>query len=248
MINLLAIVRKEIYSYWVSPVAYVVIALLLAALGFFFSIRLVQTGEATMRYAFQDSQFFLLLVTPLVTMRLLAEEKRQGTIELLLTSPVRDWEVVAGKFLSGLFLIAVALLGTLVYLGVLVRYGAPKVQVGFLPLADLEWGPILTGYLGEVLLAGAFVAVGLLASSITQNQIVAGVVALIALIMLWVAGAVSTVVGPPVADFLGYLSTTSHLDSFARGALNSVDIAYYLSLIVLGLFLSTQALSGRRWR
>jgi len=248
MTNLWAITRKELYAYFVSPVAYVVIALLLAALGFFFSVRLIQAGEATMRSAFQDSQFFLLLVVPLVTMRLLAEERRQGTIELLLTAPLRDWELIAGKFLAGLLLIAITLAGTLVFLAVLLRYGTPQVQVGFLRVAGLEWGPILSGYLGELLLAGAFMAVGVFASSITQNQIVAGVVTLIGLIVLWVAGAFSTVLGPPVADFLGYLSITSHLDSFTRGELNSTDIAYYLSVIVIGLFLSMQALAMRRWR
>ena len=248
MRNLWAITRKEMYSYFVSPVAYVVMALLLAALGFFFSIRLVQNGEATMRYAFQDSQFFLLLMAPLIAMRLIAEEKRQGTIELLLTSPVRDWELVLGKFLAGLLLIVITLAGTLVYVAILVRYGTPRIHVGFLQLADLEWGPILSGYLGELLLAGAFLAVCLVASSITQNQIVAGVVGLIALIMLWVAGSVSTVVGPPVSDFLSYVSITNHLDSFTRGELNSMDVAYYLSFIVLGLFLSIQALAARRWR
>ncbi len=248
MRNLWAITRKEIHAYFVSPVAYVVMALLLAALGFFFSIRLLQTGEATMRSAFQDSQFFLLLVAPLVAMRLIAEEKRQGTIELLLTSPVRDWELVLGKFLSALLLIAITLAGTLVYLLILMRYGTPKVHLGFLQVADLEWGPILAGYLGELLLAGAFLAVGLVASSITQNQIVAAVVGLIVLIMFWVTGAVSAVVGPPVSDFLGYLSITTHLDSFTRGELNTIDVSYYLSFIVLGLFLSVQALAARRWR
>ncbi len=249
MRNTLAITRRELQAYFVSPIAYVVMAVVVLGISYFFSVRLLETSEATMRYTFDDTWFFLLLVAPIISMRLLAEEKRQGSIELLLTAPVRDTELVLGKFLAAIALVACTLVFTLVLVGILLNFGSPKAKIGGLRVASLDFGAILASYLGEFLIAGAFLSIGLFASSLTQNQIVAAVVTLVALILTVVISSVAgNVVTGRLADFLQYLSFTGHLSSFTRGEIDSKDLIFFLSVIVLGLFLAQQVLGARRWR
>src|SRR5918912_272449 len=162
----LTIARRELGALFVSPIAYVVAAAFLALSGYLFSILLITSSQATMTSLFQNVSFILLFVAPLLTMRLLADEQKQGTLELLLTAPVRDWEVVLGKFLAALALFGTILLCTLYYPLLIWRFGG-----------NPDPGPILTGYLGMLLLAGAMFAIGTLASSLTENQIVAAVLA-----------------------------------------------------------------------
>jgi len=165
--NTITIARREIESYFVSPIAYVIIAVFLFLMGFLFERILYLSREATLQYLFYNMVTILMLVSPLISMRLFTEENRSGTLELLLTSPVRDWEVVIGKYLASVAVLATALALTACYAAILAVVGHP------------EWGPVLTGYLGMFLFGGALLAVGLLTSSWTKNQVVAGFVAVI---------------------------------------------------------------------
>lgn len=236
MRNTFAIAKRELQAYFVSPIAYVVTAAFLVITGYLFSMILYYSREATMRYLFGNIATILLFVAPVLTMRLLAEEQRSGTIELLLTSPVRDWEAVLGKFLAGLALLVIMLALTLYYPLILERYGDP------------DLGSIAAGYLGLLLLGGALLAIGVLTSSLTSNQIVAAVLGVGLILILWLSQALSDVAGPPLAGFFSYLAFPTHYFDFAKGVIDTKDVIYYLSVIAAALFLATRSLETRRWK
>jgi ABC-2 type transport system permease protein len=253
MTNILAIVRKEWRGYFASPVGYVVIGMYALVFGYFYTVYLswflrqsmqgpqmgggpMNVNQQMIRGVFDNSMIIFLFVVPLITMRSYAEEKRSGTIELLMTSPITDFQIVMGKFLGAMSLY-VAMLGiTVIHIGVLFAYGNP------------EWKPILTGYVGLVLLGGCFVSVGLFFSSLTKNQIVAGMFTFVVLLLLWVIGWIGNFSGPTVERLTSYLSLTSHVDDFLRGVIDSQHIVYYLSFITFGLFLTAKAVDSERWR
>jgi ABC-2 type transport system permease protein len=238
MRNTIAVLRKELRSYFTSPVAYVVIAAFLLMAGVFFAIILVAqpgTAEASLAVVFSNLPVILLLVAPALTMRLLAEEQRTGTFELLLTAPIRDWEVVLGKYLASLVMFLIPVIITLTYALVMAHYGSP------------DRGPIITGYIGLILFGAAFLAIGLFASSLTQNQVVAALVAVAILIGLWLIGVFATSARPPVSDFLTYLSLIGHYSEFNNGVIDTKDVAYYLLIITTALFLTVRSLESRRW-
>jgi ABC-2 type transport system permease protein len=251
----LPVFRKEMRLYFGSPVAYVVFTFFLLISGWFFSqiflyysdismrsLMQPQFGqnlsvtENVMRPLFTNMGVVLLFFMPMLTMRLFAEEKRAGTMELLLTYPVRDGEVLAGKFLASAGLYLVLLVLTLVY-PALVAY-----------FTRVEWGPILTGYLGLLLMGASFLAVGLLISSLTENQIVAGFGTFGVLLAFWVIGWGAEFAGGNMRTALQYLSVTEHMDSFSRGLLDTKDLVYYLSATALALFLTLRSLESKRWR
>ena len=234
MRNTLAIAERELKSYFVSPVAYVVTALFLLIAGYLFSVILLNTNEATLRYLISNLSVIWLFITPALTMRLLAEEARTGTIELLLTNPVRDVEVVLGKYLGALAFLLVMLAFTLYYPALLFIFGNP------------DRGPMIAGYIGVVLQAAAFLAVGLLASSLTQNQIVAAVLTFAILLIMWLSEAVANFVGKPASDVMRYLSVTSHFQDFSRGVIDSSHVIYFLSVVAAALFLTFFSLQTRR--
>lgn len=254
MSRVATIALKELRSYVVSPVAWVVATVFLLVTGLLFynvvawyslqSMQLMQYGEAggqmnvnRMVFAptFQNVAVTLLLLVPMVTMRLLAEERRNRTAQLLLTAPVRLGEIVLGKFAAVLTLLTAVLLLTL-YMPLLVwSYGS------------LDWGPIFTGYLGLVLLASAFAALGLFASSLTENQIVAAVVTFGLLLAFWVLGW-GAQQGGTLGALLEHLSLITHLESFLLGAVELKDVTYYLSVTAVGLFLTHRVLDSNRWR
>lgn len=236
MRNTIAIAEKELKAYFASPIAYVVTAAFLAVMGYLFAVILGFGRQASLRFVFQNMSIILLLIAPALTMRLLAEEQRTGTIELLLTAPLRDVEVVLGKFLASLALLGVMLGLTLYYPLLLGLYGKP------------DWGPIATGYLGVLLLGAGCLAVGLFTSTLTQNQIIAAVLGMGLLLLLWVIGGAGQLVGGPVGDILRYLDIPNHFNDFTRGIVDSRDVIYYLSLSVSGLFLAVVSLQSRRWR
>jgi len=253
MTNILAIVRKEWRGYFASPVGYVVIGMYALVFGYFYTVYLswflrqsmqgpqmgggpMNVNQQMIRGVFDNSMVIFLFVVPLITMRAYAEEKRSGTIELLMTSPITDFQIVVGKFLGAMSLYGAMLGVTLIHIAVLFAYGNP------------EWKPILTGYLGLVLLGGCFVSVGLFFSSLTKNQIVAGMFTFVVLLLLWVISWIGNFTGPTVERLTSYLSLTSHVDDFLRGVIDSQHIVYYLSFITFGLFLTAKAVDSERWR
>ncbi len=238
MRNSFGIAKKEINSYFSSPMAYLIGAVFLVLTGVFFAQYLLATQEASMKGFFSPASFFLLLISPVITMRLIAEEQKMGTLELLLTSPVTDLHVVVGKFLASMAMIMGMLLLTLYYFVLLIWVGSP------------DLGPVATGYFGLVLLAGSILSVGLLASSFTSNQIVSAVMALGILLLLWLLGNLGSFLNsvPWAKDILVYLSLSSHYSDLVNGVLDTRDVVYYVSFIVATLFLTVRSLESRRWR
>ena len=252
MRNILAIADKELRSYFASPIAYILIGFFLLPFGVFFylyldnfvkqSMQMAQYGGAVnvnqqvIRYVLQNASVIILFIMPMITMRTYSEEKRSGTIELLLTAPITDFQIIMGKFLGAMALFASMLAVTLVHMAILFAIGNPE------PL------PILTSYLGMLLMGGCFVAVGLLISSMTKNQIVAGMVTFIVFLLLWVIDWVATFVNPTAQAILSYLSFTQHLTDFMRGVIDTKHVVYYLSFIAFGLFLTARSVDTERWR
>jgi len=231
----MTIALKEFKSYLASPMAYVVTGIFLVFTGFFFQSSLTTYSETSIRGFLVWGSILLLLLGPVLTMRLLAEEKKMGTLELLLTAPVRDNEVIVGKFLGSLGILTAMLALTFYYPLLLMWFGDP------------DWGPIATGYLGLFLLGGASLAVGLFASSLTSNQIVAAVVAGGVLFALWFVGMAADLLPEALGEVIGYLSLSSHFPDFMRGMIDTRGVIYYLSITVLFLFLAIRSLENSRW-
>ena len=252
MRNILAIAQKELRSYFSSPIAYIIIGFFALPFGVFFylylgafvrqSLQMAQYGgsmnvnQQVIRGVLQNASVIILFVMPMITMRTYSEEKRSGTIELLLTSPVTDLEIIIGKFLGALGLYIAMLLVTALYVAILFIIGNP------------EWRPVIAGYLGLLLMGGAFISIGLLISSTTNNQIVAGVVTFALFLMLWIVGWFADSAGPTTGAVLRYLSLTTHLEDFSKGIIDTTHVIYYLSLITFGLFLTAKAVDSQRWR
>ena len=236
MSNTLAIAERELKSFFVSTIAWIVTAAFLLMAGFLFSVILLNTNEASLRYLVSNLSVILLFVAPFLTMRLLAEENRMGTVELLLTNPVRDVEVIIGKFLGVMGFILVMLAFTLYFPALLFIFGTPDV------------GPMATGYLGVLLQAAAFAAIGLAVSSMTQNQIVAAFLSFAILLLLWLSDSMSNFLGKPLGDVMKYLSITNHFQDFSRGVIDSSHIIYFVSVAAAALFVAYLSLQTRRWR
>jgi ABC-2 type transport system permease protein len=253
MRNVLAIAGKELRGYFASPIAYIVIGAFALLFGYFFYAAVAFFNRQSMQMAmgmggsmninemlitpvFVNATVMMLFLLPAITMRTYAEEKRSGTIELLLTSPITDTEIILGKFLGAMGLYAAMLAVTLIHVGLLFWFGNP------------EWKPIASAYLGLLLMGGCFISVGLLISSLTKNQIVAGVVTFAVFLMLWVINWIGVFVGPTAQAILSHLSITDHFDDFARGVLDTKHLVYYISFISLGLFLTAKSVDSERWR
>ena len=252
MRNILAIADKELRSYFASPIAYILIGFFLLPFGVFFylyltafvkqSLQQAQFGgamninQSVIRYVLQNASVIILFIMPMITMRTYSEEKRSGTIELLLTSPVTDVEIILGKFFGALGLYAAMLSVTLIYIGILFVYGNP------------EWRPVVAAYLGLLLMGATFVSLGLLISSTTSNQIVAGVVTFVVFLLLWIIGWFADTAGPTIGPITSWLSITEHFDDFSKGIIDTKHVLYYLSLITFGLFLTAKSVDTERWR
>ncbi len=234
--NILAVAEREIRSYFVSPVAWVVTAMFIAMWGFLFGIIIPGSREANLRPVLSNFSVTFLLAGPLLTMRLLAEESRTGTLELLLTQPLREVELVLGKYLGAVFFLVVMLVATLYFPILLEAFGNP------------DEGPMVAGYIGVLLQGMAFLAIGLMASSLTQNQIIAAVVTFVSLLMLWLSDALSRILGGTAASVAQYVSITKRFEDMPRGILDTKDIVFFLSIIVACLFITTQIVAARRWR
>lgn len=243
MSPMLTIAKREFRSYFDSPLAYVVICLSYLALGLaFFMFRggFWQADRATLQAMFEFVPTGLsLLVVPVVTMRLMAEEKRSGTLEMLITLPVRDSDVVLGKYLGALGLVLTLVFATAIYPIVMFKWPWS--------LGPLDMGPIVTGYLGLILFSAAAVALGLLISSLTDSQAVAFFITFFALALLWFSGSVTETMGGSVANVVGYVSFQSRLDGFTRGLIDTRNVVYFLSITALALMVAFRALERRKW-
>jgi ABC-2 type transport system permease protein len=260
MRNAIAIAKKELNIYFATPIAYVMFTLFVV-IGSYFFLRLLgayeQASLAYMRFQqpemmnrlnFQDAIFrnlfgnlgvILIFIVPFLTMRLVAEEKRQKTIELLYTTPVTPAEIVWGKYLACLAILVIALGLTLTY-PLLVQFNAGAGN-------GVEWRSVLLGYAGLFFMGAAYMAIGLFISSLTESQVVAALITFVVLLMTWIIGWSAGDAEGWVRDLVTYLSSVSHLDSFSKGTIDLKDIVYFLSLIVLGLFATTRAVESHRW-
>ncbi len=233
----LTIAKRELGAYFKSPIAYIVLAIFLGISGalFFFGSFFV-AGNASMEGYFGSMPIILLFVAPAIAMRLVAEERGTGTIELLLTMPVRDAEVVIGKYLAGLGVLAVGLLLSLPF----------AFTVG--KLGPLDWGPVIGSYVGTLLLGGTYLAVSLLSSTMSKNQVVAFIVGWGVCLALWLIGMFYSAAGPVLGPILQYASPAYQFEKITRGVIELRNIVYYLSAIGICLVLSTQVLESRKWR
>jgi ABC-2 type transport system permease protein len=236
MTNIWAVATRELRSYFLSPVAYLVAAFFVFGSGLLFWLILQSNREASLRGLIQNVHVLFLFVVPMISMRLLAEEQRLGTMELLMTNPIQEWEIVIGKFVGSALLIMSMLVATLVFPFFLFIFGTPDV------------GPILTGYLGAVLQGSAFLAVGLLASSLTESQIVSAVVSFVVLLALWLSDNIGQAAGGLFGQIVGYTSLINHIQGFSQGVIDSKDVVFYLTVIGAGLVLSTLSLQSKRYR
>ncbi len=240
MKNIAAIIMKELNTYFVSPIAYIAIIIFIAFSGFLFTstfFRVIQNqfpATDAVIYAVMNMGFTLLLFAPAITMRLFAEEKRSGTIELLMTSPVKDTEVVLGKFFASMVLLLIVLGLTWLFPLLVIIHGNPDI------------GPIFSGYFGLILFGAASLSVGILISSTTRNQIVSILVTLVILLLLWVVGLFyrTGIIG----DILQYISFLGNLEGFSRGVVSVKRVVYYLSFIGICLFLTVKSVESAKWR
>ena len=228
--------KKELKSYFDSPIAYIIITIFLLISGWFFFSDLFLVNQATLRNLFGIIPFIFMFFIPAITMRLISEEKKSGTIEILLTLPVKDHQIILGKFLAGMFLISLAVILTLVYAFTLSGLG------------NLDFGSVVSGYLGLILLGATYLSIGIFTSSLTQNQIVAFIISFMIIFVLYLLDNVLIFMPGFLASVLEYLSVNYHFSNISRGVIDSRDVIYYLSLIFFFLFLAVRVLSSRKWR
>jgi gliding motility-associated transport system permease protein len=228
-----ALVIKEIRALFLSPIAYAVVAVFLLLNGYTFAITLIISKQASLVHIFFQSAMQLVLLVPLLTMRQFAEERRAGTLELLLTSPAAEISIVLAKFAATMTVLLVMIGLTFTYAIILGVYGKP------------DWGPVYSGYLGLILLAGALVSVGLAISALTASQVVAAVVSLGVFGILWAIDSLAALLPPPVDNWFIGLSLLARFTPFAVGAMYISDFGFFLSIILLGLFLTVRALARR---
>ena len=253
MNNILAIAHKELKGYFATPIGYIVIGMFALLYGWFFYVMLiifnqqslqlggleggnVDINQQLIRPLFLNASVILLFVLPLVTMRIYSEEKRSGTIELLLTSPLTDVQIIIGKFLGAMTLYAAMLAITAIHMITLMQLGNPEVKV------------MLVGYLGLLLMGGCFISVGLLISSLTKNQIVSGMITFAVFLLLWVINWPASFAGPTTQSVLNYLSITDHFDDFTKGIVDTKHLVYYFSVMAFGLFLTARSVDTERWK
>jgi len=255
MQNILAIWQRELKAYFVSPIAYVVLTVFLFLSGFFFYTILSGVIQSTMmqgqfgpgaqpvdvpgivsRSFFGTTSVVMLFMIPMLTMGLFAEEKKRGTMELLLTTPVSNIQVLAGKYLASVTFVVIMFALSGITISALFIYGSP------------EWKPILGGYLGLLLYAMALLAVGLFISTLTENQIVSVVITFGVILVLWLIESFATGAEGMTKDVLSYLSVIGHMDDFIKGVIDTTHVIFYLTFTFVGLFLTYRSLESTRWR
>jgi len=259
MKKVMAILEKEFKSFFYSPLAYVVLALFTALTGVFFYLYLGSFVEASFMDAIRSQQYrqppqklnvnlmlirpyfwnialITLFTLPIVTMRLFSEEKKQGTVELLYTTPLSSTQIILGKFLAGLTLYAVLLIPTMFFQGLLFVYGEP------------EFWPVVSGYIGLLLMGSAFISMGLFISTTTENQIIAAIGGFALALLLWIIGWGASFAGPSLAPLLEYVSIINHFEDFAQGVVDTSHLAYYLLFTFVGIYFSLKSIESVKWR
>lgn len=255
----LAIFNKEFKSFFYSPMAYVIIAIFTLITGYLFynvlswfvqqsfmmTMQAQQYQQAPPKFNinlqlirgyFGTLAFISLFILPTITMRLFSEEKKQGTLELLYTTPITELQVIIGKYLAGLALYIVLLIPTMFFMALLFVYGDP------------DFLPVLSGYIGLILLSSAFVALGLFISTLTENQIIAAIGGFALSLFLWIIGWGATFAGATIKPVLEYLSILVHFEDFAQGVIDSTNVSYYLIITIFGLYLSLKSIESVKWR
>jgi ABC-2 type transport system permease protein len=237
MDNIKAIFKKEFKSYFVSPIAYVFITVFLVVSGFLFFQTFFINNQADMRGYFEFLPWIFLIFVPAITMRCWAEERKVKTLELLLTWPVSDFEVVAGKFLAAFGFLSIATLLSITIPITIMIIGKPDI------------GPIIGGYVGALLMGGAYLAIGMWVSSFTENQIIAFILGVVATFVFFIVGSPFIVIFAPgfLAPLLTYIGIGTHFESLERGVIDSRDLIYYCSIVGFFLFLNIQSLASRKW-
>jgi ABC-type transport system involved in multi-copper enzyme maturation, permease component len=230
------VAKREIKTYFNSPVAYIVVTVFMLLAGYLYWSQLFLEKQAELRYYFTLTPLIFTFIIPAITMRLIAEEKGSGTLEMLITMPVRDWEVVLGKFLAGMAMLA-AIVGMTFFYAVTLAL-----------LGPVDKGPVITGYLGLLLMGGAYVAIGVMASSLTRNQIVAFILAFAISFALFIFGQIVQYAPDWLAPVLAFLSMGNHFESLSRGVIDSRDVIYYVSVMVVALVIATASLESRKWK
>jgi ABC-2 type transport system permease protein len=230
------VARREIKAYFNSPVAYIVVTVFMLFAGYLFFSSLFLEKQAELRGYFNIAPLLFSFLIPAITMRLIAEEKGSGTLELLITMPVRDWEVIFGKFLAGMTMLFAIVGMTFLY------------AITLMILGPVDKGPALAGYLGLMLMGGAYVAIGVMASSFTRNQIVAFILAFAFSFALFLFGRITQIAPVWLQPILAFLSIDSHFESLARGIIDSRDVLYYVSVMVISLVIATASLESRKWK
>ena len=232
--NILAIFKREMKSYFNSPVAYILITAFLIISGWFFSAGLFLMNEASIRNIMGIIPLIFIFMIPAITMRTIAEEKRSGTIELMLTMPIKEFEIVLGKFFASLSLLFTALILTWAYVLTVSLLGNP------------DEGPILAGYVGLLLMGAVYLSFGIFASSLSENQIIAFIVGFFIILVFFLLDKVLVFMPLFLARYLEYLSVDYHYNNILRGVIDSRDVIYYLSLVIFSLTLAAQVLSSRK--
>lgn len=230
--------KKELLSYFNSPIAYIFIGVFLIVGNWLFFKNFFLYGQNIMRSYFDLLPWIFLFFAPALTMRLWAEEKKSGTIEFLLTLPITNWQVVMAKFFSALVFLFITLILSI------------SIPVTLSTLGNVDYGPIFGGYLGAILLGGAYLSLGMFISSMTKNQIIAFIVALASCFIVYIIGADFVLVSAPqfLVPFMKFLGLGSHFYNISKGIIDSKDIIYYFSFIFLFLFLNTKVIEGRKWK
>jgi len=258
-----AIFKKEMRAYFLSPTAYIVMAIFLFVSGWLFDARLnwysmyamramqqpgadMNLTEFITRPLFNNLCFLFLIVLPIVTMRTFAEEKRQGTLELLFTYPLTEWQMILGKFLGALTVPGIIMILTSSYFVLLHKLTSAGAAPG--AASGVEWPTIITGYLGLLLMTAAFLSLGLWASSLTEHQVVAFIITFGTLLFLWIVSWGQQMIQGPAGEIFQSLSIQEHFDNFSKGVILTTDVLYYVCFTLFFLFLTSQNLEARKWR
>jgi ABC-2 type transport system permease protein len=236
MRNVWILMNKELRSFYLTPIAHVISAFFLFFMALIFTLLIFNDKTADIRGVITTAVVTILLIAPVITMRLFAEEKKTGTIELLLTNPVSDWEVVLGKYFSILIFFLALVSLTSQFPLILIYYSSPDINL------------ICSSYIGLILVGSAFISVGVMTSSMCKNQIIAAISSFSILLILWFIDETTQILPPPYSKFSEYISIYSHFDNFIIGKIDTSDIIFFFSFIFFILFLTTRIVESRKWR